>query len=842
MGSSAIRPDRPQESASLYSDANPGSASDAPFNESGCGDVTVPMAESVKSGPDVIVPLSFAQQRMWVLDRLDGGAGTYNLGIALRLLGRVNQDALQRALSALAARHSVLRSTFVENDGRPVQVVREGGDVEFVTIECRSEEVLREGAAALVRRPFDMAAQPPFRCGLLRVNPREAVLVLAFHHILVDRWSIGILLNELAVLYRAEAVGQAANLAPVSFQYATYAEAQRAESGSGGAEAAEFWSRHLPVGRRQLRLPAPTRPSAAGGAALEFVLPEPLASAGRDLARRHGASVFMEMVAALVAAMHVELGVEEVIVGVETSGRTRVEHERVVGFFVNILPLRFVIASTSSFLDVLATVRDVTLEALEHQCVPFDAIVSATRAPRRYGTMPLVDVVCGHQQDLGDPPSWPDLGATWFALDDHWSRLSFALLVYEMGAVLTYAFVHDRCLVSAPWVEQLASTYLRVLQLAASEPHRPIRTGIPRPRKEYVMTSEESPGSRSLPTIGTRPAPTRVAVDSLVRKSTLSGDHELPLLIKPETDLEAPAWVEMNKSDLHSELDRYGAVLLRGFTVRSAEHFEQIARAATSELLDDYGDLPREQEASATYRSTPYPASRTIGFHNESSHMPWWPLRQLFCCQVAAESGGETPIADCRRVLANLEPSTRCAFATKGLLYIRNFIEGYDVTWQEFFHTHDRSEAEAICARQGLECEWLPSGGLRTKSHCPAIVRHPRTGDVVFFNQIQAHHVLCLDDDLRQSLLSLVSLEDLPRHVYFGDGSEIEEDVIAEIAEAYERQAVRFPWQEGDVLLLDNMLVAHSRAPYTGDRRVLVALGDRVTVTTVETPSPAELA
>jgi len=150
------------------------------------------------------------------------------------------------------------------------------------------------------------------------------------------------------------------------------------------------------------------------------------------------------------------------------------------------------------------------------------------------------------------------------------------------------------------------------------------------------------------------------------------------------------------------------------------------------------------------------------------------------------------------------------------------------VSWQHFFQTSDRAVVEEACAKQGFICEWVGKDDLRVKQRCRAVLRHPVTGELSFFNQVQLHHVHCLDPDVRNSLLSIYKREDLPRHVYYGDGSEIEDAVMDHVGEVYERNAVRFTWQEGDMVTLDNMLVAHARDSYVGPRKIVVALGDIV--------------
>ena len=157
---------------------------------------------------------------------------------------------------------------------------------------------------------------------------------------------------------------------------------------------------------------------------------------------------------------------------------------------------------------------------------------------------------------------------------------------------------------------------------------------------------------------------------------------------------------------------------------------------------------------------------------------------------------------------------------------MRNLISGLDVSWQHFFQTTDKKRVEDYCREAGIDFAWKEGNQLTTRQVRQAVVRHPHTGEMLFFNQIQLHHISCLDPDVRDSLLSMFREEDLPRNVYYGDGTRIEDEVVAAISEIYEQQAVRFQWQAGDVIILDNMTVAHARDPFEGTRKVLVAMAE----------------
>jgi len=244
-------------------------------------------------------------------------------------------------------------------------------------------------------------------------------------------------------------------------------------------------------------------------------------------------------------------------------------------------------------------------------------------------------------------------------------------------------------------------------------------------------------------------------------------------------------------------------------------------------LFGDYGDLPREEEGGKVYASTPYPPEERILFHNESSHMHRWPMLIWFYCVKAAERGGETAIVDCRQVYQQLDPNIRDRFERQGLMYVRNFTDKLDVSWQSFFQTDNRAEVEEYCRRAAIDFEWTENG-LRIRQLSPAVVAHPQTGEMVFFNQIQLHHISCLPATVQDSLRSMLDEKDFPRNVYYGDGSSIEDSVVEAVRNLYDRLAISFRWQERDVLMLNNMLVAHSRNAFSGSRKIVVALGSMV--------------
>ncbi|MEM6613590.1 MAG: TauD/TfdA family dioxygenase [Cyanobacteria bacterium P01_C01_bin.72] len=320
--------------------------------------------------------------------------------------------------------------------------------------------------------------------------------------------------------------------------------------------------------------------------------------------------------------------------------------------------------------------------------------------------------------------------------------------------------------------------------------------------------------------------------EELVTTSFLQPSHSLPLVITPNIkDLDIFDWARNEKKFLEDKLLKHGAILFRNCQLNSVTDFEKLAQTICPSLFGNYGDLPRTEESNKVYGSTPYPEDKTILFHNESSHLHSYPQKIWFSCVQPAQEGGETPIVDCRQVYQILDSEVRAKLEQKQLMYVRNYIEGLDVSWQNFFQTEDKAVVEAKCRESQMEFEWLPNNGLRTRKIRPAVIKHHVTQETTFFNQIQLHHISYLDHQVRESLLSVFGEENLPRNVYYGDGSPIEIQEIDKINQAYQQASVSFPWQKGDVIMLDNLLTAHSRNPYKGKRKIVVAMGQIINAT-----------
>lgn len=300
----------------------------------------------------------------------------------------------------------------------------------------------------------------------------------------------------------------------------------------------------------------------------------------------------------------------------------------------------------------------------------------------------------------------------------------------------------------------------------------------------------------------------------------------LPLLVQaPEPGINLFEALGQLRPRVDEHLLRSGGLLFRGFALDGAEQFRQFAAGFGDPLLTyEFGSTPRSNVTAGVYTSTEYPQHQHIPLHNEQAYTNEWPRRIWFYSMTAAQQGGETPIADSREIYRAMPSALRTRWEQKGLMYVRNYGNGLDVAWEDVFNTTDRDTVERYCRARNIQCEWKADGELRTRQVCQVTARHPVTGEHVWFNQAHLFHISNLQAEVRETLLDIVDEEDLPRNVYYGDGTPLEEDLLAQVRDVLDSQKVSFPWLAGDVLMLDNMLAAHARAPFSGPRKVVVAM------------------
>jgi len=328
-----------------------------------------------------------------------------------------------------------------------------------------------------------------------------------------------------------------------------------------------------------------------------------------------------------------------------------------------------------------------------------------------------------------------------------------------------------------------------------------------------------------------RPSELSISSDSLVSTGYFDSDRPLPLVIEPKIDgVNLALWVKDHWELVESKLLTHGGILFRGFDVKGQSDFEEFLRAMELPLMEYLErSTPRAELGKGVYTSTQFPPDQSIALHNELSAALIIPRKIWFCCIKPAEEGGETPIADIRRIFQRLDPSVRERFLQKGWLLIRNYGDGFGLPWQDSFQTTDKSVIEEYARKNAMDVEWKDGDRLRTYQIRPAVIHHPQTGEIGWFNHIAFWHQSSLTPDVHEALSAEFKDQEFPYFVSYGDGSPIDDKIIDMLRDAYQREMIVFPWRTGDLLMLDNMLVAHGRRPYVGTRNVVVSMGEPYT-------------
>ncbi|HEX8288395.1 MAG TPA: TauD/TfdA family dioxygenase [Pyrinomonadaceae bacterium] len=310
-------------------------------------------------------------------------------------------------------------------------------------------------------------------------------------------------------------------------------------------------------------------------------------------------------------------------------------------------------------------------------------------------------------------------------------------------------------------------------------------------------------------------------------QTSSNGDRKLPLIVETEkNNRENPPLCEslLNSREIFGEeLLKYGAVLFRGFGVETVAEFQSFARRfAGTELLDYAGGVsPRISLNDGVYTSTEYPPNLTLSLHNELSYSDVYPNRLYFFCFTEPDSGGETTVADSRDILSKIDSEVVDVFKRKKIRYDRNLSagKGSGYSWQDAFETDDKETVENLCRKIGAEFEWKADGGLRLSQIRPATTIHPVTGEEVWFNQADGFHPSNLDAETYELMKGNFRL-----NACFGDGSPFDAAMLEHIREVLRSETIPVKWQRGDILVLDNILAAHGRMPFSGKRKIVLAM------------------
>lgn len=306
--------------------------------------------------------------------------------------------------------------------------------------------------------------------------------------------------------------------------------------------------------------------------------------------------------------------------------------------------------------------------------------------------------------------------------------------------------------------------------------------------------------------------------------------YDFPLLVSaPHEGAALPDYLAGCRDRMEEILARHGAILYRGFAPMTGEELDcLVGELSSASFKNDEESSPRNHVVGNVYTSTNYRSEMEIFPHNENSYKKEFPMKLFFYCMHPGSEGGETPIADCRKVFHRIDEGIKAKFLQKKWMYVRNFTAGVGVSWQESFNTSQREEVEAYCRDHDISCVWQDDDSLTTTQVREPLLSHPATGEPSWFNHATFFNIQNLDGDLRESLRAMFGDDALPHNTYYGDGTPIESSVIAELQNAYLAESVPIKWEVGDLMVLDNLLTAHARKPFKGERKIYLAQTDPV--------------
>ncbi|NET12210.1 MAG: amino acid adenylation domain-containing protein, partial [Okeania sp. SIO1H6] len=564
-------------------------------------------------------PLSWAQERLWLLNQFEGSSAIYNISGAIRISGSLNINAFTQASSEIIRRHEILRSSFQTVNGKPIQVIdpEVTMNINMVDLQQHSETERETLLIQLAQKeaitPFDLEIAPLIRCTLLKLEPTEYLFLSTMHHIVSDGWSMGIFIQEFSNLYQAFCTGKPSPLPELPIQYVDFAVWQREYlSGAVLESQINYWKEQLDGAPELLQLPT-DRPRSTvptfRGSTQSLTLNTELSQKLQNLSRESGSSLFMTMLAGFQVLLQRYTNQDDIVVGTDVANRNRTEIEPLIGFFVNLLVLRTDLSGNPSFRELLKRVREVTLEAYTHQDLPFDKLVQALQPDRNFTHTPLFQVLFVLQNAPMPPLELPGVTITPFQRESKTTKFDLALFLIETEKGINISCNYKTDLFDDSTIKRMLSHFEILLNSIVTEPDTRINNLemlTDQEKEQKTLKKKKHKASKLKKLMAVQTQAVELSQDKLVKTDYLESGEMLPLVIVPDVDdLNILEWAKNNRDFIETELVKNGAILFRNFGVNSVVDFERFAEAICPGLFGDYGDLPREGVSGKVYGSTP---------------------------------------------------------------------------------------------------------------------------------------------------------------------------------------------------------------------------------------------
>jgi len=747
--------------------------------------------------------LTPVQEQMWIIEQLQPNRLDYLTAMIVALDTDASIKVVSDCTLALIKRHVSLHSIVRSNQKieplphqtPPLQILDTCDDPK------KSVEIaLRQSA----QKAINISTELPVRVITCSNAKRQRVVGMIVHHVAIDGWSIDIFVNELTQLI-ASRIGAAPPLSPLNIDTRDYAAWLRNPKVAAHHQA-QCLERVEVLKNAPWKLNWPKTTTMENGLYC-MDLPKGLLGDIAKSAKALKTTSFVIQLSAFAEVLCQHLAIPEIIIGTAALTRRHPELEKLVACLTNLVPLK--IRRAESLEKSCTQNHEEVYQALESAEVPFAKIVDTLKVERDPGRNPLVQVAFGIEA-----PTLPAVHGSIRGQGEEvylgHTRLDLTVWVRSSGDDASVIWNWRGGCLDEETIKNLHKKWIKLLE-----------KGVLDPQSNWIMKRQFKRGGQGK--TSRRPISQKL-FDSYAGKDGVTWVYRAT-----STGSSLTNFVKSQRASLLERYRETGALLLRDFQLGDSSELAEVVNTLFSSQVK-YGERssPRSDVSKGVYTSTDHPHDQPIVLHNEQSYTLNWPLRILFRCDLPAKEGGATPIADMRKVLAELKPETVQKFSERGVLYQRNYHQGIGVSWQVAFQTEDPEVVAKYCRDNKIEYEWISDNHLQTRQLRPALRLHPESKELLFFNHALFFHVTSLHPDITAGLKRALPPSHYPTQTYWGNGQEFEPEVLEELRTVIHKNTVRFDWRMGDVLILDNMQVAHGRDPFVGPRKIIVAMADPV--------------